>query len=268
MPHIKKWAHLHRTSEMLIAIHTNNGLERQNEILKLNYLEGYKNCMLVEMITVLHSKFFPNTYKKYVQLNLQSSQCYRKYSEEVPNFLRNRPRDFVTHVMKRLASSLTAADIKIRKNSSGIFDVKSETEHDKTYIVNVSEKIPTCNSLDWKKNFMPCKHMCAIFAFEKELGWEKLDAAYSQNPLFVLDTDCFIPDTEPTADKKLREWCTTSASTNSVSKLPQRRRTKRTIMIWSCTQKIKRLLDSVYLQKDEDYLRAGKIHRFAIRKIF
>lgn len=60
----QKWAHLYRTSETLIAIHTNNGLERQNEILERNDLEGYKNRMLVEMITVLHSKFFPNAYKK------------------------------------------------------------------------------------------------------------------------------------------------------------------------------------------------------------
>ncbi|XP_040190240.1 uncharacterized protein LOC120921804 [Rana temporaria] len=254
MPQIQKWAHLYRTSETLIAIHTNNGLERQNEILKQNDLEGYKNCMLVEMITVLHSKFFPNAYKKYVQLNSLSSQCYRKYSEDVPNFLRNRPRDFVTHVMKRLTSNLTSADIKIRNNSSGIFDVNSETEPGKTYIVNVSEKIPSCNCIDWRKHFMPCKHMCAICSFQNEWSWEKLDPAYIHNPLLVLDTDCLIPETEPRVDNELKEWCTPSESTSSVAKLPLRKRTKRTCLIRSCTQKIKRLLDCVYLLKDEDYL--------------
>ncbi|CAH2329516.1 hedgehog interacting, partial [Pelobates cultripes] len=43
LPEIKKWAPAYRTGELHVGIHTNNGLERQNEVLKHTYLEGYKN---------------------------------------------------------------------------------------------------------------------------------------------------------------------------------------------------------------------------------
>lgn len=47
-----------------MAVHTNNGIERQNETLKFQYLDGYKNCSLSEMITVLVEQFFPDSFRK------------------------------------------------------------------------------------------------------------------------------------------------------------------------------------------------------------
>ncbi|XP_043930250.1 uncharacterized protein LOC122804449 isoform X2 [Protopterus annectens] len=64
LPAIKMWAHVYRSGTEHIGVNTNNGLERQYETLKYSYLDGYKNCTLSELLTVLHSTFFPNAYKK------------------------------------------------------------------------------------------------------------------------------------------------------------------------------------------------------------
>jgi len=39
--------------DYIVAVHTNNGIERQNETLKFQYLDGYRNCSLSELLTVL-----------------------------------------------------------------------------------------------------------------------------------------------------------------------------------------------------------------------
>lgn len=53
----------YRIDDMEIAVNTNNGLERQNEALKYEYLvAGYKNCSLSEMLAVVIDNFLPDSY--------------------------------------------------------------------------------------------------------------------------------------------------------------------------------------------------------------
>ncbi|KAJ4945497.1 hypothetical protein JOQ06_023181 [Pogonophryne albipinna] len=60
----QRWVHVFRDEDLKVAIYTNNGVERQNETLKHSHLEGYKNCSLSEMLTVLVTDFLPRTYRK------------------------------------------------------------------------------------------------------------------------------------------------------------------------------------------------------------
>jgi len=53
-----------RIVDMEVAVNTNNGVERQNEALKYEYLIGFKNCSLSEMLTVVVENFLPNSYLK------------------------------------------------------------------------------------------------------------------------------------------------------------------------------------------------------------
>ncbi|KAI8490411.1 hypothetical protein Bbelb_316790 [Branchiostoma belcheri] len=73
--------------EFKVAVHTNNGVERQNETLKHSYLQGYKNCSLSEMLTVVTSEFLSNIYRKYIELNVKYSSSYRQYTTNIPQFL-------------------------------------------------------------------------------------------------------------------------------------------------------------------------------------
>ncbi len=58
------WCDMHTGDQLDTVVRTNNGLERQNEALKYEYLVGYKNCSLSEFLTVLVTQFFPDAYLK------------------------------------------------------------------------------------------------------------------------------------------------------------------------------------------------------------
>ena len=61
---LQRWCQAYRGPEYIVAVHTNNGIERQNETLKYKYLDGYRNCSLSELLTVLIEQFFPDSYRK------------------------------------------------------------------------------------------------------------------------------------------------------------------------------------------------------------
>ncbi|XP_069811948.1 uncharacterized protein [Dendropsophus ebraccatus] len=255
---IKKWAHIYRKGTQVIIINTNNGLERQHETLKYSYLDGYKNCTLSEMIGVLHHRFFPDTFKKYMEKNLRSCGHYRKYAVSVPLFLRNRPQEFIKHTMQRYFSSLDETHVLEKDEQNGVFKVKSESEKDLIYTVTLGGEMPACECKDWQRYLMPCKHMCAIFRLT-EYKWEKLNPTYSLNPLFLLDSECFknILELDLGTDFELLDTskCPSlyALSNTLIKSLPPRRRKNRNILIRVCSQYLKQLQDLVFVS-DEEYL--------------
>lgn len=248
------WAHAYRIKKMNIVINTNNGLERQNETLKHSYLHGYKNCTLSELFEVLYSRFFPDGYKKYVQLNVQGSELYRKYKQELPPFLKNRPREFLLHMLKRWFSSLDEDNISCLNMDTGIFLVKSESIPEKSYHVNVGSDCPSCTCEDWYKLLLPCKHMCVILRCITAWKWENLHPSYAKNPLFVLDTECYFSTTEgaQTEQNLTIQDNLVVSPTEKPSPLPPRRRTELTQMIRRCVQILKKTTDCMYLITDKN----------------
>ncbi|XP_069820962.1 uncharacterized protein [Dendropsophus ebraccatus] len=256
LPEIKKWAHCYRSTEQNIGINTNNGLERQHQTLKHCYLDSYKNSTLSQLIRVLHFGFFPETYDKYVQLNLLSSELYRKYDVKVPKFLQNRPRDFICHVMQRFYSDLEKDDIKMLDEQCGIFEVRSENDKNKVYSVCVGAHGPSCTCKDWEKFLMPCKHICAVIRFTG-FTWDKVNQSYQKNPLFCLDDDCLD-------SKSLVKVEETEGTENTVSvqnrnrateDLPPRKRSKKTFYMKKCLRGIKQTSDLIYLVKEVESLK-------------
>lgn len=58
---------------------------------------------------------------------------------------------------------------KKHNTTSGILELKRESEMEKMHIVDLSEKMPSCTCMyGLEKKVMPCKHMCFIFAFVNE----------------------------------------------------------------------------------------------------
>ncbi|KAJ4931277.1 hypothetical protein JOQ06_025574 [Pogonophryne albipinna] len=146
LPEAKRWVHVFRDEDLKVAIYTNNGVERQNETLKYSHLEGYKNCSLSEMLTVLVTDFLPRTYRKYIELNVNYSSVYRRYNENMPKFLKDRPRSVADHVMSRLteAQFYEANDVVAKGN--GMFHVKSQSHPCTQHNINFGESIimPSC----------------------------------------------------------------------------------------------------------------------------
>ncbi|XP_073524300.1 uncharacterized protein [Phyllobates terribilis] len=260
LPDIKKWAHVYRTGTQQFGINTNNGLERQHQTLKHSYLSSLKNCNLSQLIRVLHFEFFTDMYQKYVQMNLTSSDYYRKYVVEVPSFLKNRPRGFIDHVMQRYYSGLDLSHLKCLDSDKGLFEVKSESAIDleKMHTVCVGLDGPTCTCKDWQKFLLPCKHMCLILRVAN-WQWHDINPAYSENPLFILDSDCFVDTNTRHCDNGLQEHeCRPQNSVRSdptLHELPSRRRNRLTYLIRHCVKVLKRFIDSVYLLDNQDFVK-------------
>ena len=88
LPHIKRCCLEYRPDDLILCS-TNNGTERLNEDLKYGELDGYKNCSLSELLSVLIDSFLPKRYNKYVELNVRYGDGCKKYSPGIPHFLRN-----------------------------------------------------------------------------------------------------------------------------------------------------------------------------------
>ena len=71
---------------------TNNGTERPIEDLKYDELVGYKKWTLSELVQVL---LIPKHYEKYIELNVKYTSDFRKYQQEIRQYLQNRPKWYI-----------------------------------------------------------------------------------------------------------------------------------------------------------------------------
>jgi len=53
-----------RQNRFMVSVNTNNGIERQNESLKYQYLKDRKSNSLSGMVTILIEEFLPDKYRK------------------------------------------------------------------------------------------------------------------------------------------------------------------------------------------------------------
>ena len=59
-----------------ISIHTTNGVERQNEELKYNFLASHRDKSLSGVLSVLITEFFPDKYARYVHNAVKEKKTY------------------------------------------------------------------------------------------------------------------------------------------------------------------------------------------------
>lgn len=115
--------------------------------------------------------------RKYVELNTRYNSSYRAYSQEIPNFLVNRPRELVSHCVKRLEAvrSVSKDDILMVNNENGSFQIKSQSKN-QTYNVNFGSdaKMPHSDCLNRRNNCLPCKYFLSIFFHFPKWNWERL----------------------------------------------------------------------------------------------
>ena len=62
----QRWAIAFRNEGFNVKVNTNNGLERQNQVFKSNYLLGHKSKSLSAMLTVLIEQYLPDNYNRYL----------------------------------------------------------------------------------------------------------------------------------------------------------------------------------------------------------
>ncbi|ROT61087.1 hedgehog interacting protein-like protein [Penaeus vannamei] len=140
LPNVQRWATAFRSSTHTLLIRMNNGIERQNELLKSSFLDGYKNCSLSNLMTVIVTDFLPKSYKRYVELNRRRSFKYTNSDGELPTFLHELPLDVAQHVMKRWYGNLSSESIHQGSNKS-MFLVASEMGSSLHYEVHLGNDV-------------------------------------------------------------------------------------------------------------------------------
>jgi hypothetical protein len=83
------------------------------------------------------------------------------------------------------------ATINTIYQNTGIFSVKSQTNNC-YYKVHFNsendENIPSCECLDWQKNYLPCKHILSVIHANNGWGWSNLPACYRESPYLTIDS--------------------------------------------------------------------------------
>eukprot|EP00794_Sanderia_malayensis_P004285 gene4285-4854_t len=201
LPQHKRWVWAFRANSFQVLIKTNNGIERQNKLLKHNYLRKKRRSTITQLCTILVEEFFPDSYKKYADMNMQYSSSFRTY-------LPNRPRSFVTHCMQKLGAGKRIPASYVQEISDGIVQVKgSNVQDNQMYAVNfATSALPNCECEGWQRNYLPCKHMFAAIVHLPRYSFNTLSEQYREAPYFTLDPyflDNFDTQTETNEEEPI-----------------------------------------------------------------
>ena len=156
-----------------------------NRQTKLSWKEHLKVTSTDQIPTCIHFR--------YVEKNVRFSSLYRKYNQNIPQFLVNRPRHLVVHCMERweVAKNIPKSHITIIDDVTGEFKVKSQLEQTVRYNLQFGDpsSMPKCECPDWLQTFLPCKHFLAIFHHLPAWQWDSLPTSYRESSLLLLDDD-------------------------------------------------------------------------------
>ena len=109
----------------------NNGTEYLNLDLKYEELDGYKNCVLSKLLTVIIEEFILKLYRNYVTMTLRFISKHKKYLENIPWFLKDRPRALVTDILDKISRATDEMRSSVEESIKNIFMVKSASDNSK-----------------------------------------------------------------------------------------------------------------------------------------
>eukprot|EP00794_Sanderia_malayensis_P018369 gene18369-20216_t len=118
--------------------------------------------------------------------------AYRRYSQSIPVYLQNRPRDMVNYYLEKLSLAESEGDVGIRMPEAGKFKVCSfDTVTKESYTVSFGndELMPSCSCLEWGKSAYLCKHFFAVFKRFPSWSWNAVSSLYRNSPFLTLDYD-------------------------------------------------------------------------------
>ncbi|KAJ8315774.1 hypothetical protein KUTeg_007924 [Tegillarca granosa] len=179
-----KWIRAYRNLDENIVVTTTNGVEVHHRVLK-SLLKDYGMRSLQSLVEIIVNRYFKDCLKSYVEKNVKAKSLSKFYSSTVPEFLHDRPKRFVDHCLGRLSDALMYNIDDIDQVSSSVYTVKSQTE--KNIVYTVCLNVPSCDCIDFKMNFMPCKHLIAsILQFK---CWEEVSHDYAFSPYYTINDE-------------------------------------------------------------------------------
>ncbi|XP_065674124.1 uncharacterized protein LOC136091067 [Hydra vulgaris] len=137
------------------------------EILILTMVLNDKtNSSLTAMLSICIEESLPHNYENYVDKNRRAHSSYRKYKNNIPTFLTNRPQPLVKNCMKMIDKVISMDLVRVSAITDRLYNVASfQVIVEKlTNAILVVQKICSCSA--WLYSAYPCKHFFAIFIKE------------------------------------------------------------------------------------------------------
>ena len=198
-------------------------------------------------------------------MNLRPSNCYRSYDKSIPEWLHNRPKNYVKHCLEKMELTKEINTRNLFKSEElQKFTVTSSTNPEKFYEVYLGDylRIPNRQSIEWKRKLMACEHVLAITNKIKG-GWNSMSLKYRDSNYEVIGiTNNKVKDSNVTTENQKVDlpdinYCKDSNEDGNgiseFSQIPTKSYPKRTKGAASreLSQQIKSLM---YLVSDKEHL--------------
>ena len=195
------------------------------------------------------------------------SSGFKKYSQDIPRFLHDRPRFLVTHCLGRLTSSedILFSNIDVKDGNKGVFSEISANSANEIYEVRFgdAQDMPRCSCNDWRGTFLPCKHFFAVMKKYRNWSWDNFPSQYKDSVFLILDSEVIQgtvrysssnPETQDTSDLYEEEPLEEEKSKKiEVKAIPKRVYPKRSAAS-SCRDLLQQIKSITYIVHDEDSL--------------
>ena len=128
---------------------------------------------------------------RYMELNVRSSSLYRKYNDDVPQYLRNRPRRLIDDMRKKMIALETGVVAGVQmKSDRGVFLVPARGSRPSHEVVFGDEStFCSCTCQSFQRTQLLCVHFCAVFHAFPDWSFDRVCPLYTQSPLLTLDED-------------------------------------------------------------------------------
>lgn len=184
---------------------------------------------------------------------MRCSGNFGKYSDRVPKFLRDRPRDVVKYIMNNLREPDPRSAKRVKQVGEGEFTVDGKIRVQ----FGDDKRFPHCDCSEWRHSRQPCRHFCLIFSCLPEWSWDKLSSLYRESPLLNLDditlssstTEALSDDEEDIPEADIAEDEDTVQQ--RTLPLPPRKRSKTKMLQIHCRTVMKERTGATYLINDE-----------------
>ena len=113
---------------------------------------------------------------------------YKKYNEDVPQYLWNRPKQVVSHCRLSITNAEDIPLKDVAMPSEGKFSIRKRNEKGNYELTfGDSEVPPACQCHSWLRTRLPCKHFFAVFRHYPNWQWDQLSPSYINGPRLTLD---------------------------------------------------------------------------------
>jgi len=188
------WCDAFRKPGFHASVKTNNGVESLNKLFKFYYNNLRTDKTVTGLCLLLQQSFLPDAINRYTINNVKFSSEFKLYDQSIPLYLHNRPQWFVKHCMQRLHSAANGFKKEdIQQQNEVSFLVKAQGSEELWYQVLLSNdsQFPTCECIDFKQHFLPCKHMFTVLTMMPGYLWDCLPENFCNSPLFNVDESFF-----------------------------------------------------------------------------